>query len=111
MLAYMACGCAAQMINIEDGSPYCFTHDCNEVADEEPDLSGRTARCSICDCIETNASACKRSRAAGGIEACYGVVPEGKRRSEAPSSLDLPFFEHRPNEEYDRFFCGCMGWN
>lgn len=26
------------------------------------------------------------------------------------SSVDLPFFEYRPDEEYDKFYCGCMGW-
>lgn len=27
------------------------------------------------------------------------------------SSWDLPFFEYKPNEEYDSFYSGCWGWN
>lgn len=26
------------------------------------------------------------------------------------SELNLPFFEHKPESEYDRFYCGCRGW-
>ena len=28
-----------------------------------------------------------------------------------PSSSDLWFFEHRPDEEYDLYYCGCWGWD
>lgn len=27
------------------------------------------------------------------------------------SKESLPFFEYRPNAEYDIFYCGCGGWN
>jgi len=27
------------------------------------------------------------------------------------SSLSMPFFEHRPNQEMDQYYCGCRGWN
>lgn len=27
------------------------------------------------------------------------------------SSLDLPFFEYRPDKEYDNFYDGCWGWD
>lgn len=27
------------------------------------------------------------------------------------SSTGLAFFEHLPNEKFDRFYCGCRGWN
>jgi len=30
---------------------------------------------------------------------------------EVPSSLDLPFFQHRPEWPHDRYYCGCRGWN
>lgn len=30
---------------------------------------------------------------------------------ERPSSIELPFFEHRPGEERDRYYSGCMGWD
>lgn len=28
-----------------------------------------------------------------------------------PSNENLPFFERRPNKEYDIFYCGCYGWD
>ena len=27
------------------------------------------------------------------------------------SNEKLPFFEYRPNCEYDSFYCGCRGWD
>lgn len=27
------------------------------------------------------------------------------------SNWDLAFFEYCPNEEYDRYYCGCYGWD
>ena len=28
-----------------------------------------------------------------------------------PSSTELAFFEYLPKEEYDRYYCGCKGWD
>lgn len=44
-------------------------------------LEGRTARC------------------------CYGC---GSYDNSRPS---LPFFEYRPDREYDTYYCGCYGWD
>lgn len=27
------------------------------------------------------------------------------------SEWELPFFEYKPNEEFDSFYCGCIGWD
>lgn len=32
-------------------------------------------------------------------------------KSEKQSDLNLPFFEYRANEQTDRFYCGCRGWD
>ena len=48
---------------------------------DEPTLEGREARCT------------------------YGC---GSKR---PSSFDLPFFRYCPGSEYDRYYCGCEGWD
>lgn len=32
----------------------------------------------------------------------------GKKR---PSETDLPFFQHRPSEKHDFYYCGCHGWD
>ena len=31
--------------------------------------------------------------------------------SSRPSDLTLPFFEHAPAHEGDKFYCGCRGWD
>jgi hypothetical protein len=63
--------------------PVCFP-DPNSYTpvDEVPDLTGRLARCDYY-------ISCSK---------------------ELPSSLGLAFFEYRPNDTYDRFYCGCRGW-
>lgn len=30
---------------------------------------------------------------------------------ETESNINLPFFEYRPNDEYDRYYDGCFGWD
>lgn len=101
----MKCGCAAQGVMTARGGvkfdppiPSCVIHDCIEIA-ETPNLTGRIAKCAYKGC-KTNS---RRSTH-------YGAYTEDGR-SEAPSSLDLPFFEHRPTEPFDRFYCGCNGWD
>jgi hypothetical protein len=33
------------------------------------------------------------------------------RHGYAASSTDLPFFESKPNQEFDEYYCGCWGWD
>lgn len=30
---------------------------------------------------------------------------------EVPSSVNLPFFKYQEDKEYDRYYCGCLGWD
>jgi hypothetical protein len=55
----------------------------DRVMEEEPDLTGRIARCAY-------------------IRSC---------KSEKPSTDKLAFFEHKPGAEFDTYYCGCMGWD
>lgn len=32
-------------------------------------------------------------------------------RTIVKSSLSLAFFEHRPDDRFDDFYCGCRGWD
>ena len=79
----MKCGHVAQSkIN---GKPVCviclgLTPDAEIVAETEPDLTDRKARCPYC-----------------------GEIVD--------SNKNLPFFEYCPDQEYDRFYCGCRGWD
>lgn len=52
-----------------------------EIETELPNLEGRIAKC------------------------CYGCG------SSAESKIRLPFFEHLPDNETDRYYCGCYGWD
>jgi hypothetical protein len=104
----MKCGCAAQGVCNASGGvkfdppiPSCITHGCLEVADSQPDLTERTARCTYRSCKKY--LAIKR-------DTHYGKLGEDGR-SYAPSNLDLPFFVYKPTEQYDEYFCGCMGWD
>lgn len=59
---------------------------------------------------------------------CFGITPEAIQIEEnhpeegreakcslcgkiAKSSLDLAFFEYRPDDETDSYYCGCIGWD
>lgn len=112
---FLKCGCVATSWRVmPDGSrvPSCILHDCIEVA-SVPDLAGRTARC-----VFNNARPlAKPWRNSGPI---YGGGDKaglcdnktgGGCRCIVPSSLELPFFEHRPDDPHDKFFCGCAGWD
>lgn len=61
-----------------------------------------------------------------GIDTGYNVIdasasiPDGRLarcayfhrcQMEVPSHTGLPFFERTADAEYDRFYCGCMGWD
>ena len=103
----MKCGCVAQgMLTARAGVklsppiPVCGVHDCTDIA-EAPDLTGRTARCSYRSC---------KQYLAKYRDTHYGEL-RADSRSYAPSDLKLPFFKHKPAEEYDEYFCGCMGWD
>ena len=106
----MKCGCVAQGLcswhagkEYDPPIPSCIIHDCIEIAEKQPDLTGRTARCAY-----FGSKKLRRSN----DECKYGCC--GKERCECgnvPSSYDLAFFEYHPEEKQDRFYCGCHGWN
>jgi hypothetical protein len=80
----MACGCIANGYLVgkdETMTPCCVIHDCDDVANEVPDLSERVATC-YC----------------------------GRERASSEAGM-LAFFSHRPNAEKDSYYCGCRGWD
>ncbi len=105
----MKCGCVAQGVlssragvKVDPPIPACVIHDCYEPAEAAPDLTGRTARCTYNSC---------KKYLAKYRDTHYGKLNEADGRSYAPSDLKLPFFKHKPNEPFDEYFCGCMGWD
>ena len=101
----MKCGHAANATNTATGKPSCaicagLTPDALIVDDAPPDLTGRAARCWHYG-----------QRAPGKCESNYGTRLGQVCLAEQPSSPGLPFFEARPGEPHDRFYCGCWGWD
>ena len=102
----MKCGCVAQGVCSGKGGvkfdppiPSCIVHDCIEVAQEQPDLIGRVARC--------------RYFGRGGFRQ-YGPIHGGGKCSRVececlvPSNYALPFFTYGGDKSAsDSFFCGC----
>ena len=83
----MKCGHAANAITMGSNKPCCaicvgIHQGAEEVDDNPPDLTGRMARCAYRNC-----------------------------QSKQKSITNLPFFESKPNEEYDEYYCGCRGWD
>lgn len=97
----LKCGCNAmgqhnnKHDGLEAGHPTCIVHDCCDVVDA-PDLKGRKARCGNYG----------RATYKNECDDCVHVC-----QHERKSSVDLAFFSHKPNEEYDEFYCGCHGWD
>lgn len=74
----MKCGHSANATS--NDKPICVICGCDELADFQPNLTGRKAKCSYC-------------------------------KKEADSNVNLPFFEYKPDKEYDEYYCGCYGWD
>ena len=66
-----------------------------------PDLTTRTARCTYYG-SDIRVRECNYGERRGTV-GCHCEQPSDPKR--------LPFFEHRPTEDHDRFFCGCAGWD
>lgn len=142
----MKCGCASQGTRTatkgvpHDPIPACLIHDCVDIATDEPDMTGRTARCAY-----YGGATSRRGSYGGGNECNYGQSNAQRCTCEQPSAKNLPFFEylgpgsresatkckcgyyesaHRPGtsikcrkfepcgaSEFDKFYCGCQGWD
>jgi hypothetical protein len=88
--------------NFDPPIPSCAICGCIELAPEAPNLTGRIAKCAYRECRVN----LLRRRGSSG----YGAIG-GDGRSFAPSSPNLPFFEHKPDQPHDTFYCGCLGWD
>lgn len=91
----MKCGHRANAIQSDPVGPCCAICMCTEIDENPPNLKGRIARCSYFG---------KRATGRNG----HGQIC----KSEAPSdSPNLAFFAHRPERQFDEFYCGCWGWD
>ena len=58
--------------------------------------------CVICGCNEIVKTSDFTNRESYCLYGCGAQVP---------SSDNLPFFEYRPNLKFDRYYCGCRGFD
>lgn len=80
MKPMMKCGHAANGRKAISHEPVCIICNC-EILAEVASLENRKAKC------------------------CYGCD-----NSIMASRTDLPFFESKPTSNYDKYYCGCHGW-
>jgi hypothetical protein len=82
-----------------------------------PDEDGteRTIRCCvICAGIDKGYNICADKPSLKGRKArCDYWRSKDKHQpgDEVDSKWSLAFFEYRPDKEYDKYYCGCFGWN
>jgi hypothetical protein len=88
----MKCGHTANAVTA-DNQPACAICNCTEISEQEIDLTGRKARCVYYGKTFTHQ---------GRTVTCT---------SENKSSTSLPFFKHKPESEFDEYYCGCWGWD
>lgn len=97
----MQCGHAPNAKNSE-GDPVCVIcvgiHPGWNLEDKNPpSFSGREACCAYAS--------------PGKYGPSWKGETRGGRHCVQPSNSSLPFFESRPNDEFDYFYCGCFGWD
>jgi hypothetical protein len=131
----MKCGCAAQGVLSAKGGvkfdppiPACVVHDCYEMADSVPDLTGRMADCDY----RPDGHATKPSsfdlaffefRGEGSREATEICKCRMSRKLHDENGGKIPArkyamlmkgcagFMPKGPQERDRYYCGCHGWD
>lgn len=95
----MKCGHSSNGVRASDKAPVCVIcirdggpdDPATQVETNPPDLSGRLMHCSY-------------MRGRNG-------KPCAARENPIPSDPKAAFFAHKPDEEFDQFYCGCWGWD
>lgn len=115
----MKCGCVSQGVMtaikgvmLDKPIPACVVHDCSEPADAKPDLTGRTATCSGHAPKPSSFDLAffeflgAGSRNATEICKCgYTKIAHDNGRVKCKQ------FIARGPAEFDRYYCGCRGWD
>jgi len=120
----LTCGCRANWVRTmtagkqHEPIPSCIAHNCTTVADPQPDLTGRTAKCGYHAEKPSNPSLpffvfCgEGSREA--MDICKCGYAEAAHRAGVwtydTGETNHPF-EPRGALPHDRYYCGCQGWD
>jgi hypothetical protein len=93
---------------------------CGHVANAERVLEdgSRIPCCAICNGFKDGAEEVEREcTGTDGLEGrkarCVYASPRpgDKCKGEVASNWELPFFEYRPSDSHDKYYCGCWGWD
>lgn len=110
----MKCGHAASAYNATTGQPSCAIclgdPRAEQIEENPPDLTNRKARCVYFGAVSGIPGQCSPVMGAFGHPE-LNTKPRCVCQTEIASNLNLPFFEYRPNEDFDFFYCGCHGWD
>jgi hypothetical protein len=137
----MKCGCVAQGVRtmsrgvpIDPPIPACLTHDCIESADSKPDLTGRMAKCTYSHANPKGRQRPEKSPVPSSFDlAFFEYCGEGSREATELCKCGYHKVAHEKNggkcpansrtkppsrkftpkgpQEFDRFYCGCFGWD
>lgn len=132
MTPLMKCGHAANATDNLTGKPCCaicvgLTPNADEAAEAQPDLTGRTARCSCKNTAPSSTSLPFFEYRGPGSKESFGVCKCGysksahdseemKRTVRGKSVIEdgrckIGRFEARGPAEFDSYFCGHSGWD
>lgn len=87
----MKCGHADNAVLVQkDGSkiPFCAICNCGEIAKEITEST---------EGLKERTAVCLQHKSGGN--------------KPVPSNWNLPFFQYKPNNQYDEYYCGCWGWD
>lgn len=104
----MTCGHAANGVRVMpegDRIPSCVICSNTEVAANPPDLTTRLARCTY---YGKKVPATFRDKGGCDTRSNWREEP---CVCEKASSTELWFFEHKSDADFDRFYCGCWGYD
>lgn len=125
----MKCGCVSSgvlrargRVKFDPPIPICVVHECDEIATEKPDLTGRLARCGCGKTMPSDyeALAFFEYRGPGsrfGRRVCktcrYADVAHEKKKAEKPGHLKLVCDKFAPigEHQFDAYYCGHAGWD
>ena len=99
MALLMQCGHVANAERLlEDGSSIPCCAICYGMVDSADEVE---RECQGKDGLEGRRARCVYSHPKQGYT-CSGEID---------SDWGLPFFEYRPSESHDKYYCGCWGWD
>lgn len=97
----MMCGHAANALDVKTNQPSCVI-----CITTRPEFA-RTVNADYS--IEKREARCGYDKPGEGGGGKYRLHEDGD--SITPSRIQLAFFESKPLEEWDLYYCGCWGWD